>query len=164
MYSSRSRFTTEKVAEMQRLRGAMRRLIARLPESLRDDPDLRALGATLHTQRVDIVHLIYRQSAFESESKDYEFLATVDARPLGARRRTTCAARNRHPDWMQPSTIDRDVTVYDLAQGYDAAPSSSDEPDHAEKVALVEVSKMLATKKRRQAPRKKASTPVRRKV
>ena len=163
MYSSRSRFTTEKVAEMQRLRGAMRRLIARLPESLRDDPDLRALDATLHTQRVDIVHLIYRQSAFESESKDYEFsrasMRDHWARGVDDMRRTT-----QHPDWLEPSAIDRDVTVYDLAQGYEAAPSSSEEPDHAEKLALVEVSKMLATKERRATPRKKTPTPIRRKV
>ena len=145
MYSSRSRFTTEKIAEMQRLRGAMRRLIRHLPESLRDNPDLRALDATLHTQRVDIVHLIYRQSAYESESKDYEFsrpsMHDHWQRGIDDMRRT-----HQHLDWLEPSAVDPDVTVYDLAQGYEAAPSSKDEPDHAEKVALIEASKTLARK------------------
>ena len=158
MYSSRSRFTTEKIAEMQRLRGAMRRLIGRLPEALRDDPDLRALDATLHTQRVDIVHLIYRQSAFESESKDYEFSrpSMLDhwRRGVEDMRRT-----HRHLDWLEASPIDNDVTVYDLAQGYDAAPSSKAEPDHDEKLALEEVSKKLAKRpaaKKTPTPRRKA--------
>jgi NTE family protein len=160
LYSSRSRFTTEKIAEMQRLRGAMRRLIRRLPEHLRDDADLRALDATLHTQRVDIVHLIYRQSAFESESKDYEFSrpSMLDHWAAGVRdmRRT-----HQHLDGLEASAIDQDVTVYDLAQGFDAAPSSKDEPDHDEKTALVRATKTLTKKPaapaRKSSPKRKPS-------
>jgi NTE family protein len=157
LYSSRSRFTTEKIAEMQRLRGALRRLMHRLPEKLRDDPDLRALDATLHTSHVDIVHLIYRQSAFESESKDYEFSrpSMLDhwAAGVGDMRRT-----HQHLDRLEPSALDRDVTVYDLAQGFDAAPNSRDEPDHAEKAALVRASSKLA----RPAKSSKRAAPTRR--
>ena len=147
LYSSRSRFTTEKIAEMQRLRGALRRLIRRLPESLRDDADLKALAATLHAQRVDIVHLIYRQTAAESESKDYEFsrpsMIEHWNRGIGDMRRT-----HEHLQRLAPSALDPDVTVYDLAQGFDAAPSSKDEPDHAEKAALVKVAKRLKSRPR----------------
>ena len=143
LYSSRSRYTTGKVAEMQRLRGALRRLIKRLPAGLRDDPDLRALAATLHTQRVDIVHLIYRQSAFEAESKDYEFsrpsMTEHWAAGVADMRRT-----HLHLDCLAASALDSDVSVYDFAQGFDAAPSSIDEPDHAEKIALVEATKVLS--------------------
>ena len=143
MYSSRSRFTTEKIAEMQRLRAAMRRLIGRLPAELRDDPDLKALAATLQTARVDIVHLIYRQSVFESESKDYEF-SRPSMREHWERGRADMRRTRQHPEWLEASSLDSDVTVYDLAQGYEAAPSSTDEPDHAEKIALVRASKTLA--------------------
>jgi len=152
LYSSRSRFTTEKIAEMQRLRGAVRRLIQRLPEGLRDDPDLRALDATLHTSHVDIVHLIYRQSAYEQASKDYEFSrpSMLDhwAAGIGDMRRT-----HQHLDWLTASAVDRDVTVYDYSQGFDAAPGSRDEPDHAEKTALVRASRTLT--KKRPAPSRK---------
>jgi NTE family protein len=155
LYSSRSRFTTEKLAEMQRLRGALRRLIRRLPTGLRNDDDLRALDATLHTSRVDIVHLIYRQSAFENASKDYEFSrpSMLDhwAAGVGDMRRT-----HQHLDWLEASAIDRDVTVYDLAQGFDAAPSSRDEPDHEEKTALVRASRKLM--KKPTTPKKRASS------
>ena len=145
LYSSRSRYTTEKVAEMQRLRGALRRLIKRLPAALRDDPDLQALAATLRTQRVDIVHLIYRQSAFEAESKDYEFsrpsMTEHWAAGVADMRRT-----HLHLDGLQASALDSDVTVYDFAQGFDAAPSSTDEPDHVEKTALAKATKVLSRK------------------
>ena len=157
LYSSRSRFTTEKIAEMQRLRGAMRRLIRRLPVELRDDPDLLALDATLHTSQVDIVHLIYRQGAFESASKDYEF-----SRPSMLEHWTAgvddMRRTHQHLDWLEGSTVDRDVTVYDLAQGFDAAPSSRDEPDHEEKVALVRASRALAEPR----PKSRASAAPRR--
>ena len=142
LYSSRSRFTTEKIAEMQRLRGALRRLIERLPDTLRDDPDLKDLEATLHTQRVDIVHLIYRQTTAESESKDYEF-----SRPsmLDHWARGVADLRHAHDRWrtLAPSALDPDVTVYDPVDGFDTAPAAKDAPDHAEKTALVQVAKRL---------------------
>lgn len=144
LYSSRSRFTTEKIAEMQRLRGAMQRLIRHLPPALRDDPDVRALDATLRTQHVDIVHLIYRRATFELESKDYEF-SRASMREHWAAGVADMRQTHRHLDRLEASALDSDVIVYDLAQGFDAAPGSRDEPDHAEKTALVRATKALAT-------------------
>lgn len=144
LYSSRSRFTTEKIAEMQRLRGAMQRLIRHLPPALRDDPDVRALDATLRTQHVDIVHLIYRRATFELESKDYEF-SRASMREHWAAGVADMRQTHRHLDRLEASALDSDVVVYDLAQGFDAAPGSRDEPDHAEKTALVRATKALAT-------------------
>ena len=145
MYSSRSRFTTEKIAETQQLRGAMRRLIERLPEQWRDDPDLRALDASLRSPHVDIVHLIYRQSAFESDSKDYEF-----SRPSMLEHWSTGVADMRcthqHLDLLQASSLDSNVTVYDLAQGFEAAHGPAGKRDREEKVALAKASKTLAAR------------------
>jgi NTE family protein len=164
LYSSRSRFTTEKIAEMQRLRGALRRLIGHLPSSLRDDPDLQALDATLHAQHVDIVHLIYRRAAFELESKDYEF-SRASMREHWAAGVADMRRTHQHLDHLEASALDPDVVVYDLAQGFDAAPRSRDEPDHAEKSALVRATKVLATRPRENGgaaaapPRRKARAP-----
>ena len=131
LYSSRSRYSTTKVAELQRTRRAMRSLIERLPVQLRNDPDVRRLAARLHTAPVDIVHLIYRQNTWESESKDYEFSrASVDEH-WAAGRRDMRRTRD-HPDWLTHSSLDEGVTVYDLGQGYDAAPGAADrETDRA---------------------------------
>ena len=162
MYSSRSRFTTEKIAEMQQLRGAMRRLIKRLPATLRDDPDLRALDASLRSPHVDIVHLIYRQSAFESDSKDYEFSRPSMREHWGAgiadMRRT-----HEHLDGLEASRLDSDVTVYDLAQGFEAAHGPAGTRDRKEKVALAKASKTLtarpSARKARSVPASKADIP-----
>lgn len=142
LYSSRSRYTTEKIAEMQKLRGTMRRLIERLPSTLRDAPDVRELDAALNGSRVDIVHLIYRQSADDNESKDYEF-----SRPsMEERWRAGVEDMRRtheHLEWLEPSVLDNDVTVYDLAQGYDAAPKGAGRRERRERAALEEAAAML---------------------
>jgi len=52
---------------------AARRLRAKLPPDLRDDPDARALSHLGSEAAVDVVHLIYRSKHYESQSKDYEF-------------------------------------------------------------------------------------------
>jgi NTE family protein len=150
-YSSRSRFSSAKIAEMESLRGAMRRLIGRLPENLRDDPDLRALKASLRSHPVDIVHLIYRQSAFERESKDYEF-----SRPSMHDRWATGIAdmkkTHEHLERLEPTSIDSDVTVYDLAQGFDAAPGAQ----RREQTKIERAEKVLAEPAKR--ARKTAGT------
>lgn len=155
MYSSRSRFTTEKIAEMQRLRGSLRRLIQRLPTDLRDDRDLKALEAALRSPCVDIVHLIYRQSAFEGASKDYEF-----SRPsmhdhwqagIADMRRT-----HENLDWLEASSLDHDVTVYDLAQGFQAAPRGVTRRERREAAAVSRVDAHLAKPARKTAPRRRA--------
>ena len=52
---------------------AAKRLVAKLPASLRDDPDAKALAALPAEAAVSVVHLIYRSKHYESQSKDYEF-------------------------------------------------------------------------------------------
>jgi NTE family protein len=72
-YSSRTRMTTDAIAERQRLRNALTTLIERLPRG--------ALPATLRAEldpwlcdRVfDIVHLIYRAKPYEEQFKDFAF-------------------------------------------------------------------------------------------
>ena len=153
-YSSRSRFSSAKIAEMESLRGAMRRLIGRLPENLRDDPDLRSLKASLRSHPVDIVHLIYRQSAFERESKDYEFSrpSIEDRWAIGV---ADMKKTYQHLEQLEPTSIDSDVTVYDLAQGFDAAPGA----DRRERDRIERAEKALdEPAKRARKPRRTTRT------
>jgi NTE family protein len=46
-----------------------------LPESLRDDPDVRELAAAADEPAVNLVHLIYRANAWEGGARDFEFSA-----------------------------------------------------------------------------------------
>lgn len=72
-YSSRTRLNTSNELERHAMSQAARRLIAKLPPALRNDPDLRALTRPRCEAAVDVVHLIYRSKHYETQSKDYEF-------------------------------------------------------------------------------------------
>ena len=72
-YSSRTRLNTSFELRRQATLQAAKRLVAKLPASLRDDPDAKALAALPVEAAISVVHLIYRSKHYESQSKDYEF-------------------------------------------------------------------------------------------
>jgi NTE family protein len=72
-YSSRTRLNTTNELERHAMSQAARRLIAKLPAALRNDPDVHALTKLRCEAAVDVVHLIYRSKHYETQSKDYEF-------------------------------------------------------------------------------------------
>jgi NTE family protein len=72
-YSSRTRLNTDFTLKLQALRRAMKRLLDKLPEDLRDDPDARLLSENTCTAAITVVHLIHRRTAYERYSMDYEF-------------------------------------------------------------------------------------------
>ena len=72
-YSSRTRLNTSYELKRQATLQAAQRLLAKLPASLRDDPDARALAAHPCEGALAVVQLIYRSKHYESHSKDYEF-------------------------------------------------------------------------------------------
>lgn len=117
IYSSRTRFNTDKVAEIQQNKKTVLKLIAMLPASKRDTPEIKQLIAANQTAYIDIVHLIYRQDRYELESKDYDFshacvLAHWDAGRRDMRRTI------EHPDLLNKSNVDDGITVYDLAHDH----------------------------------------------
>ncbi|MDB5802777.1 MAG: hypothetical protein JWN73_99 [Betaproteobacteria bacterium] len=114
MYSSRTRFNTDKAAELQRTKQALQNVIAKLPARMRNDPDVKFLAENNRAAHVDIVHLIYRQSQFELESKDYEFARMTVTEHWAAGRRDM-ERTIAHPEWLTRSRLEDGVVVYDLA-------------------------------------------------
>ncbi len=113
-YSSRTRLGTDKAAEIHKAKQNVQRLIAKLPASMRNDPEVKYLMNVSKTAHLDIVHLIYRQDRYELESKDYEFSrATMLAHWEAGRRDMQTTLDN--PNWLRMATEDDGVTVYDLA-------------------------------------------------
>ena len=72
-YSSRTRFGTDTVARMQKLRNAIGRLIERLPDQRLPDALARDLEPWLCDRVFNIVHLIYQAKHHEEQYKDYAF-------------------------------------------------------------------------------------------
>jgi NTE family protein len=114
-YSSKTRLNTTQVAETQKLRNALHRLIQKLPEKLKSDADVEVLKTICSDAHVDIVHLINRRYSYTTHSKDFDFSrATVrqlwDAGLADARR--TLA----RPEWLERPKRAGGVRVYDLAR------------------------------------------------
>jgi NTE family protein len=72
-YSSRTRAITDQALRMQKMRQALRRTIEKLPESAKQDPEIRAIADMARHRSYNIVHLIYQSKIYEGQSKDYEF-------------------------------------------------------------------------------------------
>ncbi|MCM2293852.1 patatin-like phospholipase family protein [Allorhizobium sp. BGMRC 0089] len=72
-YSSRTRLNTDQFREMQKVRMAAKRLTEKLPPDMKDDPDAKLLARIGNDSAVTLVHLIQRQAAYDTHSKDYEF-------------------------------------------------------------------------------------------
>ncbi|WHZ12397.1 MAG: Ferredoxin reductase [Burkholderiaceae bacterium] len=72
-FASRTRFNTDRVKHLQTAGAAARRLAAKLPASMANDPDLAQLTGLGSPAALTIMHLIYRSKHYETQSKDYEF-------------------------------------------------------------------------------------------
>ncbi len=114
-YSSKTRFNTNRVKELEGMRVALGRLLEKLPPKLRVDADYKALASIAECKRrITIMHLINRRLDSASSAKDYEFSrATIrqhwEAGLEDVRR--TCA----HPDWADAMEIYDGVRAFDLA-------------------------------------------------
>ena len=113
-YSSRTRLNTDMFEESQILRRAARRLTAKLPESLRDDPDAQLLAKFGCDTAVTIVHLIHRRAAYHTHAQDFEFSRLSIGEHWSAGRNDVMRTL-RHPDWRRREKPETGVRVLDLA-------------------------------------------------
>ncbi len=74
-FSSRTRQVSDQMMRVRKDRELARRVLAKLPADLQDDPDVVALTARSHEDPVNLVHLIHRANAWEGGSRDFEFSA-----------------------------------------------------------------------------------------
>ena len=74
-FSSRTRQVSDQVMRIRKDREIARKVLAKLPAALRDDPDVLALAANSAEHPVNLVQLIYRTNAWEGGSRDFEFSA-----------------------------------------------------------------------------------------
>ena len=92
-----------------------RRLLAKLPPELSDDPDAKMLGSRACGAAITIVHLIHRRAAYERFSMDYEFsrLSMLEHWKAGLHDvRHTLS----QPAWRERKKPERGVTVFDLTR------------------------------------------------
>lgn len=113
-YSSRTRMNTDLSKQLQKMRAAAQRLAGKLPEDLRDDPDLAHLLGCRPAGAVAVMHLINRPRGYETMSKDYEFSRmTVTEHWEAGKADAQWSLRN--PDWTGRRLKPDEIMTFDLA-------------------------------------------------
>ena len=72
-YSSRTRANSDRFKHVQKIRNALSSLLERLPEELKNSPELAVLRPAADHKVYNLVQLIHRSKSYEGDSKDYEF-------------------------------------------------------------------------------------------
>ncbi|MFP5076049.1 patatin-like phospholipase family protein [Rhizobium sp. YIM 134829] len=114
-FSSRTRMNTDLFRRMQTVRMAAKRLMAKLPPELAEDPDAKILAKIGNDGAVTIVHLIYRQAAYEGHSKDYEFSRLSVEDHWAAGYRDVCETLESE-EWMTRTRPENGIRILDLAE------------------------------------------------
>ncbi len=113
-YSSRTRAVTQGLERERHLRRLLREVLARVPAAQRKgDAWCREAHAQASDKTFNVVHLIYKEKAWDSHHKDYEFsaLSMRDhwASGLADIRRTLA-----HPDWLAPPQALQTTVTHDV--------------------------------------------------
>lgn len=115
-FSSRTRLNTDVARRHCERSAALRRLLARLPDDLKDDSDVSLLAeAAPWSGSLALVHLIYRSKRYETQSKDYLF-SRRSVREHWAAGRADAQRTLHHPDWMGRPRGQPGIAVYDLTR------------------------------------------------
>src|SRR3954468_16885791 len=111
-FSSRTRMNTDKNKQVHNARRAVRDLISKLPDYLKNDPSVEFLAKVSRESTVTVVHLIYRSKNYESSSKDYDFshVAMVEHWEAGVR---DVHLSMRHKDWLERPQSGETMGTYD---------------------------------------------------
>ncbi len=114
-FSSRTRLVTDGLIARRREREAIRKVLAKLPEALKDDADVVALAGLAREHAVNVVHLIYRASAWEGGTRDYEFSARARAEHWAAGKAAVEASID-HSGLLATNILDGGTAAFDLAR------------------------------------------------
>jgi NTE family protein len=112
-FSSRTRMNTDKNKQIHNARMAVRDLIGKLPDYLKNDPSVELLRRASKENTVTVVHLIYRSKNYENSSKDYDFSHVGMVEHWGAGARDVHLSM-RHKDWLERPQSGETMMTYDL--------------------------------------------------
>jgi NTE family protein len=115
-FSSRTRMNTDKNKQIHNARVALRDLLGKLPDGLKNEPSVEILCRAAKENTVTVVHLIYRSKNYESSSKDYDFSRIAMVEHWGAGERDVHLSM-RHKDWLERPQAGETMVTYDLTAG-----------------------------------------------
>jgi len=113
-YSSRTRMGVETFRYAHTLRRNIATLLAKLPDSLKNEPEVEFLNRIACQTKMDIVELIYRPPASQGLSKDYDFLRAAMLRRWNQGLSDATAALASEP-WLERAPPEVAVRTFDVA-------------------------------------------------
>jgi NTE family protein len=114
-YSSKTRFNSDRVKEREDLRGALHRVIEKLPEALQSDPDVQLLKGVSTRGAVTLVHFINRHDTFSSYFKDAEF-SRATVRELWDAGEDDVRQAIAHPEWRHLTDLGHGIRIIDITR------------------------------------------------
>ena len=112
-YASKTRLNTTRVREIEELRGALHRVIEKLPAALKSDPDVERLTAISTRGAVALLHFINRHNTQSANFKDFEFSrATVTDLWNGGLEDARRAIAS--PKWKEAMELASGIGIYDM--------------------------------------------------
>jgi NTE family protein len=112
-FSSRTRQATDERMRLRQEREAIRKLLAKLPPEMANDPDVLALQAQSAELPVSLVQMIYRANAWEGGSRDFEFSAR-SMREHWQAGRTAVAETMANARLVAQNILDGKTAAFDL--------------------------------------------------
>jgi len=134
-YSSRTRMGVETFRYAHTLRRNIATLLAKLPDSLKNEPEVEFLTRMACQTKMDIVELIYRPPATQGPSKDYDFLRAGMLHRWNQGLSDATAALASEP-WLEPAPPEVAVRTFDVARTKraEAAPEDRRKPSPQEPI------------------------------
>ncbi len=84
-YSSRTRLVTDYFREKHHRDTVLKKLLDKIPDDQLDSEEKQLKERLARLTQISIVQMVYQQTAYETQSKDYRVQRHVDARPLAER-------------------------------------------------------------------------------
>jgi len=120
LYSSRTRLNTSAARAAQELRRAVVSLLDKLPARLRQDETVRYIERELSSSAsMSVVHLIYREKNYETQTKDYEFSRVSMEEHWRAGVNDTRRTLRHEKEWLKPPGDLVGVRTFDITRDFD---------------------------------------------
>ena len=112
-YSSRTRLVTDYFMHRNKRNMLLKRVLDKLPDDALDAEERAVKRELANPPQITILQLIYQQTAYESQAKDYEFSAASMREHWDAGYRDT-ERTLRHQEWLSIPTDDSGIVVHDV--------------------------------------------------
>jgi NTE family protein len=112
-YSSRTRLVTSYFSERHRMDATVKKLLEKIPEDQLDEHERLLKERLARLPRVTILQMIYQQTAYETQSKDYEFSGTSMRDHWESGYRDTLRTL-RHRDWLEMPPTEGGLISHDI--------------------------------------------------